>query len=49
MSKSVRGMLYLIARLPGDVNAVTKGRAGRRAGRRVVGKEGGADVEGDGI
>jgi hypothetical protein len=36
--KSVRGWLYLIAKLMGDVNAVQKGRVGRRIGRRIAGK-----------
>lgn len=35
---TVRGWLYFIARLMGDVNAVKKGRVGRRIGRRVAGK-----------
>ena len=35
---SLRGFLYGWARLLGDVNAVQKGRVGRRAGRRVAGK-----------
>lgn len=33
-----RGFLYTLARLLGDVNAVQKGRVGRRVGRRVVGR-----------
>ena len=33
-----RGVLYLIARLLGDVNAVKKGTVGRRLVRRAVGK-----------
>jgi hypothetical protein len=33
-----RGVLYLVARLLGDVQAVKKGRVGRRVGRRVVGR-----------
>jgi hypothetical protein len=33
-----RGWLYLIARLLGDVNAVKKGTAGKRIGRRLAGK-----------
>jgi hypothetical protein len=33
-----RSWLYLMARLLGDVNAVKKGRVGRRAGRRIAGK-----------
>lgn len=35
---SVRGWLYLVARFLGDVNAVKRGRVGRRIGRRIVGK-----------
>jgi hypothetical protein len=38
MAGSLRGWLYLIARTLGDVNAVKKGRVGRRIGRRVAGK-----------
>lgn len=34
----VRGLLYWLARLLGDVNAVKKGRVGRRIGRRLAGK-----------
>ncbi len=33
-----RGFLYKLARILGDVNAVQKGRVGRRAGRRVAGR-----------
>ena len=33
-----RGFLYKLARLLGDVNAVNKGKVGRRLGRRVAGK-----------
>jgi hypothetical protein len=36
--RSVRGMLYTLARLMGDVNAVRRGRVGRRIGRRVTGR-----------
>jgi hypothetical protein len=35
---SIRSWLYLIARLMGDVNAVQKGRVGKRIGRRLAGK-----------
>jgi hypothetical protein len=35
---SLRSLLYLIARLMGDVNAVQKGKVGQRVGRRVTGK-----------
>lgn len=33
-----RGILYLIARLLGDANAVQKGKVGRRVARRAAGK-----------
>lgn len=33
-----RGLLYFLARLLGDVNAVKKNKVGRRIGRRVAGK-----------
>lgn len=33
-----RGLLYQLARILGDVNAVKKGKVGRRVGRRVAGK-----------
>lgn len=33
-----RGWLYRIAKLLGDINAVKKGRVGRRVGRRVAGR-----------
>lgn len=33
-----RGWLYFLARLLGDVNAVKKGRVGRRVARRATGK-----------
>lgn len=35
---STRGLLYTVARILGDVQAVNKGRVGKRIGRRVVGK-----------
>ena len=35
---NIRSMLYLVARLMGDVNAVKKGRVRRRIGRRIAGK-----------
>lgn len=34
----MRGWLYRIAKLLGDVNAVKKGRVARRVGRRVAGR-----------
>lgn len=33
-----RGFLYRLARMPGDVNAVQKGKIGRRILRRSAGK-----------
>jgi len=36
--KSFRGFLYLFAKLLGDINAVSKGKVGKRVGRRTVGK-----------
>lgn len=33
-----RGLLYWLARLMGDVSAVQRGKVGRQAGRRLVGK-----------
>ena len=34
----IRGLLYTLAKLMGDYNAVKKGKVGRRVGRRVAGK-----------
>lgn len=34
----MRNLLYKLARLMGDVNAVKKNKVGRRVGRRVAGK-----------
>jgi len=33
-----RGFLYWLAKLLGDVNAVKKGKVGKRVARRAVGK-----------
>jgi hypothetical protein len=33
-----RGFLYWLARILGDVNAVKRGRIGKRIGRRLVGR-----------
>lgn len=33
-----RGFLYTLARILGDVNAIQRGRVGRRIGRRMAGK-----------
>jgi hypothetical protein len=35
---ALRGFLYAFARLLGDVNAVKKGRVGRRVARRATGR-----------
>ena len=35
---ATRSILYTIAKLLGDLNAIQKGRVGRRLGRRVAGK-----------
>ena len=35
---NARGWLYWMARLLGDINAVAKGRAGKRIARRVIGR-----------
>lgn len=40
MGKS-RGFLYKLARILGDVEAVKKGRVGKRVGRRATGKASG--------
>lgn len=34
----MRNLLYKLARIMGDVNAVKKGKVGRRVGRRAAGK-----------
>jgi hypothetical protein len=34
----MRSFLYALARLLGDVNAVRRGRVGRRIARRIAGK-----------
>jgi len=41
MTKSFRGWLYWLGKLLGDVNAVKKGKVGKRISRRVVGKASG--------
>ena len=33
-----RSFLYFLAKILGDINAVSKNKIGRRVGRRVVGK-----------
>lgn len=39
--RGFRGFLYLLAKLLGDVNAVKRGRVGRRVGRRIAGRAAG--------
>jgi tetrahydromethanopterin S-methyltransferase subunit G len=34
----IRTILYFIARILGDINAVQKGKIGQRIGRRILGK-----------
>ena len=41
----MRGLLYRLARLLGDVNAVKKGKVGRRVGRRAAGKAAGKGMK----
>jgi len=38
MSKDFRGLLYWLAKVLGDVNAVKRGKVGRRLLRRQTGK-----------
>ena len=38
MAKSFRSWLYWLAKLMDDVNAVSKGKVGKRIGRRSAGK-----------
>lgn len=37
-ARGFRGFLYWLGRLLGDINAVRRGRIGRRVGRRLYGK-----------
>lgn len=37
-ARQVRSLLYLVARIMGDVNAVQRGKVGRRILRRLAGK-----------
>ena len=34
----IRGLLYLLARILGDINAIGKGKIGKRIARRAIGK-----------
>ena len=40
----MRSILYFIARLLGDLTAINKGRVGRRARRRIVGRIAGRGI-----
>lgn len=42
----LRSFLYALGRIPGDINAVNKGRVGRRIGRRAAGKLTGGGLRG---
>ena len=35
---NIRSLLYFVAKLVGDVNAVKKGKVGKRIGRRAAGR-----------
>lgn len=37
-ARQFRSLLYLVARIMGDVNAVQRGKVGRRIVRRLAGK-----------
>jgi hypothetical protein len=41
---STRSSLYKLARLLGDINAVQRGKVGKRVTRRVVGKAAGRQM-----
>lgn len=38
MAKSTRGWLYWLAKILGDINAVKRGKVGKRIARRAAGK-----------
>lgn len=38
MPRSIRAMLYAVAKLLGDINAVRRGTVGKRVARRAAGK-----------
>jgi hypothetical protein len=40
----LRSVLYLFSRVLGDINAVNKGKVGKRIGRRVVGRAAGKGI-----
>ena len=35
---SIRGLLYKLARILGDISAISKGKPGKRVARRITGK-----------
>ena len=39
-----RSFLYTLAKILGDINAVKKGRIGKRIGRRIVGRAAGKGI-----
>lgn len=39
---SARSLLYLLARLMGDVNAIQRGTVGKRLARRIAGRQAGS-------
>lgn len=39
-----RALLYALARFLGDLGAVSKGKTGKRIGRRIVGKSTGKGI-----
>jgi hypothetical protein len=39
-----RGFLYTLAKILGDINAINKGKVGKRIGRRVVGRAAGKGI-----
>ena len=36
---SIRSLLYKLARILGDLSAVSKGKSGKRVTRRIIGKQ----------
>jgi len=39
MINKIRSVLYIVAKILGDINAVRKGKIGQRIARRIVGKQ----------
>ncbi len=42
--RALRSLLYLLGKLLGDISAVSKGKVGKRVGRRIVGKVAGKGI-----